>query len=96
MALTGKQVDHIDKVAVKAKAFLDLYFELVAFNDEWSGTPSYSTAIDQVGLDAVTNYAAIGLTVTDLTEVEYALATTMGAMADRLARFVKVSKAASK
>lgn len=96
MALTGKQVAHVDKVAVKAKVFLDLYFELVALNDEWNGTPSYSTAIDQQGLDAVTNYTAIGLTVADLTEVEYALSTTMGAMADRLARFVKVAKASSK
>ncbi len=81
---TQTKINFVNKSAIAAQALLDLYGDLSQLNTLWAGTPDYQHGIVQADLNSVPAFADCGLTVAQLTEVEYAIGQIVGLLSSKL------------
>lgn len=74
----------IDKAAWLTRQLLDMYGDLAIQNTLWTGTPNYTTVIDDTYLQTEAEYVAAGLTDTTLTDAIYALEVIRSAITNAL------------
>lgn len=75
-------VNFVSRSGSAASTLLALEGALDQINVLWAGSPNYQAQIDQAGLDSVTSFS--GLTVQELTDAEFALATVLNTIKNAL------------
>ncbi len=78
------KINFVNKTAITAQAFLDLYGALSELNVLWAGTPDYKDAITQDDLNSVPAFADCGLTTAQLADVEYCIGQIVGLLSAQL------------
>lgn len=81
---TQAKTNFVMKSSIAAQALLDLYGDLSVLNVLWAGTPDYAHEITQDDLNSVPAFADAGLTVAQLTEVEYAVGQLVALITSKL------------
>lgn len=81
---TQAKINFVMKSSISAQALLALYGDLSQLNVLWAGSPDYQHGITQTDLDSYPAFEDCGLTVAQLTEVEYAIGQIVGLLTNKL------------
>ena len=84
MPMSAAHQDFISKTSNEANRLLDFLSEETQLNVLWAGTPNYQTLITQEEIDSVESFAGAGLTVQNVADAQYAMASIQTAVTNAL------------
>lgn len=92
MALNSVEQDHISDNGEFAKVCEAFYMRAILRQEQWYGAGDFDTTITQGEIDAVPSFLEAGVTVNDLTEMNYISAQFLALLTtQRLAVIVKMA-----
>jgi len=77
MPMSDAHQNFISQTSYRAKVLLDQVGPLAQLNVLWAGSPDYDTAITQEEINSVPSFVGAGLTVQQVADAEYVLASIL-------------------
>lgn len=74
MAMSAAHQNFVSNTAIEARKLLDFFSEETQLNILWAGAPAYQTAITQAEIDSVPSFAGAGLTMQNLADAQFIMA----------------------
>lgn len=78
MAMTAAHQNFVSNTAIEARALLAFFSEETQLNILWAGLPDYQHQITQDEINSVPTFAGAGLTLQNIADAQFIMATIMG------------------